>query len=452
MIYYYRCAVFCISALLCTSSVRAQEPRDPVPTLDPAGLEFDPSPDHSLWHPNGDAIVSRYELQFYYVGGAQPFQVTNLGKPAPEADGKIRVPFLGYISEWPPSGIIYEARVSSIGVSGTGESAPSNLFMYSTGPCEYMVNPSMTIRDLTIPASGGAGQTPVLTGVTCAWQATSSAAWLTVTSGYTTGNGMVKFTAASNSGGHRMATITVGTSSVVVSQAGFGTSPEVQLRRNTSVTPTPETDTIVPGSSPTDVSIGSGPVATPSAVKQATAVSRSNSVQPDFADHGQSFKSSFPEGKPNSRVAPLPITSKARGVPIHGAPPDTSSGVQPVANVPVREMPTVAKQPVGETVAGLAISAATVAPGAAVTVSVPAGFAHRGGWLGLYASATDSAEPYARMQYVEQTTGAEAGAPRTLTFTMPTICGDYTFRFFAGDSLIVAASGGITVADPIARR
>jgi hypothetical protein len=449
----YRCALLCISVLLVSAAAGAQEPPEfqgvppPAVAMDPTSVEFDPSPDHSLWDPSGQPIVSRYDLEFYYVGAPQPFQVTNLGKPAPEADGKIRVPFLGYITAWPPPGIMYEARVNTIGVSGTTNSAPSNEFMYSTGSCEYMLNPTMNLRGLSFPPSGGAGQATVLTGASCGWHAASSAPWLVVTSGPVTGNGVLTFTVAGNTGGARAATITLGASSIDVSQAAFTDSPGVQPARNASTAPAEQTDTIVAAPNSTYGSADSGAASAPPAIKVETAVA--NSVQqPNVGNNRQSFTSSPPERKADSGVAAAAITSSVRRIPFQSAKPDTSSGVQPVVSAPMRATPMPGKASEGQRVTELAISPASVAPGAAVTITLPAEFARRGGWIGLYAAGSDIGDAYVRIQYIERTTSAEGSGARTIVFAMPAICGQYTFRLLADHAQVVAASGVIIVSDP----
>ena len=51
--------------------------------VNPTGAEFMPSTDHNATASDGTPVVTRYDLAFYLVGAAQPFQVTALGKPAP---------------------------------------------------------------------------------------------------------------------------------------------------------------------------------------------------------------------------------------------------------------------------------------------------------------------------------------------------------------------------------
>ena len=95
----------CLSLALLPSVASAQ-------TVSPQIVEFDPSADHNT-SVSGVAVVNGYELRFYSVGGTQPLHVIELGKPAPEADGKIRFNFASLLGAWPVSGVVYEARVAA---------------------------------------------------------------------------------------------------------------------------------------------------------------------------------------------------------------------------------------------------------------------------------------------------------------------------------------------------
>ncbi len=70
--------------------------------------------------------------------------------------------------------------------SGTMTIAGQTFTVTQAAPCTYAIAP--TTR--TSPAAGEATSVSVTAGSTCAWSATSNAAWLTVSSGATgTGNG-----------------------------------------------------------------------------------------------------------------------------------------------------------------------------------------------------------------------------------------------------------------------
>jgi hypothetical protein len=191
--------------------------------VDPTTAEFDPSPDHGLVV-SGSPVVDHYELGFYLVGAAQPFQVNQLGKPAPDVDGKIRVG----IGTRPAPGTLYEARVSALGPGGAGVSAVSNNFTF-TAPCSYMASPTTQ----AVAAGGGAASVAVTTTGGCAWTATEALGWVAVTSGGSgTGNGTVSYTVAANTlTTSRTGTLTAAGETVTITQSGacsFAVSPTTQ--------------------------------------------------------------------------------------------------------------------------------------------------------------------------------------------------------------------------------
>ncbi|MBK9675672.1 MAG: hypothetical protein IPO82_10765 [Betaproteobacteria bacterium] len=89
----------------------------------------------------------------------------------------------------------------------------------AAGPqCTYALSPTAAS-----PAStGGSATVSVTTQAGCAWTATSSASWLTIsgaTSG--TGNGTVSYATSANTGAARSATLSIGGSTVTVTQAAL---------------------------------------------------------------------------------------------------------------------------------------------------------------------------------------------------------------------------------------
>jgi len=66
--------------------------------VDARRVEFTPSADHSAVDANGVALVDRYSMQIFVSGGATAVQTLNLGKPAPDPDGKIRVDFVSLLT------------------------------------------------------------------------------------------------------------------------------------------------------------------------------------------------------------------------------------------------------------------------------------------------------------------------------------------------------------------
>src|SRR5688572_24320720 len=212
-------AVFTIGVLAAPAS--AQTPA----VIDPRIVEFDPSPDHSATGSNGLPVLTRYDLELYLLGGTQPVQVANLGKPTPQTDGKIRVDFSTLLNPWPAAGTVYEARVAAVGPNGVGRSNESNTFMFSS-LCSSAITP--TSVSLAGAASTG---TVAVSGVTgCAWSASSSASWITITGGASgSGNGTVSYSVTTNaSTTSRSGSLSIAGHTFSVTQAGgctFSISP-----------------------------------------------------------------------------------------------------------------------------------------------------------------------------------------------------------------------------------
>ncbi len=191
-------------------------------TVSPRIVEFDPSADHHRTV-GGVAVVSGYQLRFYNVGGSQPLRVIELGKPAPEADGRIRFNFTPLLGAWPVDGVVYEARVAAVGPGGSAASTVSNQFVFpGTAPppasCTYTL--SQTSR--SVAAAAITGSVGVTAGSTCTWSASSSASWLTITGGGRgTGNGTVVYSIAANSSSAaRSARLSIGSDTLTVTQNG----------------------------------------------------------------------------------------------------------------------------------------------------------------------------------------------------------------------------------------
>ncbi len=212
--------VVAVGALAYAPSLQAQS------VVDPTMAEFIPSADHNTVS-NGIAAVSKYDLGFYLVGAAQPFQVASLGKPTPAADGLIHVSLSSL--PLPSPGIVYESRVFAVGPGGSVPSTVSNTFMFSVA-CTYAAAPVSQ----SVPVAGGAGNVTVTASGGCTWNATSNANWLTITAGASgTGNGTVSFNAAANTATTpRSATLLVAGTNVTVNQPAasctYGASPASQ--------------------------------------------------------------------------------------------------------------------------------------------------------------------------------------------------------------------------------
>jgi len=104
-----------------------------------------------------------------------------------------------------------------------GGSAPPCLSVSSTttGSQEQGCTFSLSGSDRSFDATGGTGNVSVDTSSGCAWSATSSASWLTVTSGASgTGTGAVVFQVAANTTGQaRTASLSIGGQTFTVNQA-----------------------------------------------------------------------------------------------------------------------------------------------------------------------------------------------------------------------------------------
>jgi Viral BACON domain/Putative binding domain, N-terminal len=200
--------------MLSALPVRAQT------VVNPTTAEFDPSPDHNAIGANGLPIVQRYDFLFFLAGSSQPTQTVSLGKPTPDATGKIRVSLVPLLTIVPTTGVNYQSRVDAVGPGGSTPSNMSNVFQFTaaTTPCSYGTTPTTA----SIAAAGGTGTIGVTAGSGCGWTATSNSSWLTVAPGGGTGNGSVTYTAAANSiASGRTAIVTVGGQSVTISQAGL---------------------------------------------------------------------------------------------------------------------------------------------------------------------------------------------------------------------------------------
>lgn len=169
-------------------------------------------------------MVTRYDLEFYAIGAAAPFQTNPLGKPAPNASGVIRID-LSTIFAGFPTGTTYEARVAAVGPGGVSRSAVSNQFAFSN-PCAVTLTPTST----SISSTAGTGTVAVATGATCNWTSTSNAAWITLTGGTSgSGNGTVSYSVTANTfAAARSGSIAIAGQNFSITQAAgcsFGISP-----------------------------------------------------------------------------------------------------------------------------------------------------------------------------------------------------------------------------------
>jgi hypothetical protein len=182
----------------------------------PKTVEFDPSPDHDVVT-EGTPLVDRYEMDFFIQGAVQPVLTLNLGKPVPAVDGRIRVNFVALLPQSLLPGTIYTALVAAVGPGGRAASIVAPDTFVFTVPCGFTVSPA---NPPALASGGGTGSVGVTTGNGCAWTASESAAWLTITSGASAiGTGTVTYTAAANTtNSPRSATLTVAGQSVTITQ------------------------------------------------------------------------------------------------------------------------------------------------------------------------------------------------------------------------------------------
>jgi Bacterial Ig domain/Viral BACON domain len=199
-------------------------------TSNPNVVSFAPSPHHSATASTGEPVVSKYVLTFYQAGSNQSIATVDIGKPAPQADGMIRVDFTNRLASFPLTGVDCSARVSAVGPAGSGTSAPSNTFTYN---CTF----SLSATSQTVPSSGGTGAVQVSAGTLCGWSASSSAAWLTVTSGASgVSAGSVGYQAAPNTGSaSRTGILTIAGLAYTVTQPGAtaNVAPAVRISQPT---------------------------------------------------------------------------------------------------------------------------------------------------------------------------------------------------------------------------
>ena len=233
-----RSAVLGFTALLVTAFALAfAAPVRGQVVSDPRIAEFDPSPDHWTTLETGQQAVVRYELNMYSVGASTPFATVNMGRPDPQADGKIRYDFSTAAASWSFPGGEYEARVSAVGPEGAALSDPSNPFTFSTSSsCSVSLN-TTTVRAV---ASGGSYSAQVSTGSTCSWTASTSMAWLTLWANSGTGSGSVPFQVQPNTSQFgRTGSIMIGGRTLTVAQDGASTTVTRTTPTITWPTPAP---------------------------------------------------------------------------------------------------------------------------------------------------------------------------------------------------------------------
>ncbi len=107
--------------------------------------------------------------------------------------------------------------------AGTYNGGADNTSLKHGAPCSFSLNPASA----SVPVTGYNGSFGVIAGSGCAWTASSTVTWISVTSGASgTGSGTVGYSVATNTGAARSGTITAGGQTFTVNQAGAPASPQ----------------------------------------------------------------------------------------------------------------------------------------------------------------------------------------------------------------------------------
>ena len=220
----------CIMLLAMAPAVAAQS------ITDARRVEFTPSADHNAVDPtSGQALVTNYALDVYVAGGSTVVSTANLGKPAPAADGMIRLDFVALLTTALSNGVVYESIVKAVGPGGTTSTPRSNTFAFSA-PCAPTISP--TSSNLTTSAAA-TGSVTVTAGTGCTWTGASNVSWITISAGAAgTGNGTVSYNVAANTGTtSRTGTMTIGGQTFSVTQAGAPCTFTISRPHRTSPRP-----------------------------------------------------------------------------------------------------------------------------------------------------------------------------------------------------------------------
>jgi uncharacterized delta-60 repeat protein len=123
-----------------------------------------------------------------------------------------------------PGAISYTVEPNSSSFIRTGTiTIAGSPFSVTQGGCLFSVSPLQG----AFTVNGGAGSINVSTEASCAWTASTSASFITITSGSTgPGNGMVDFMVAENTGPARAGAIDVAGQRITIYQSGVNTSTQ----------------------------------------------------------------------------------------------------------------------------------------------------------------------------------------------------------------------------------
>ena len=175
-------------------------------------VAFQPSVDQDAIGADGQPLVRRYELEISRAGSMQLLLTINLGKPAPDADGYVRVIVEDQVNTAALTGLTLEARVAAVGASGTSRSAASNVFAVDV--CRYL-----TPGSIEIAGTGTAVETTVVAPNGCGWQVRSTGFPMPETSAGA-GRAHLRIGAAANhSQSARVGAVSVGSEVILVFQS-----------------------------------------------------------------------------------------------------------------------------------------------------------------------------------------------------------------------------------------
>jgi all-beta uncharacterized protein/BACON domain-containing protein len=164
-------------------------------------------------------------------GGAASVAVTTASGCAWTATGPTWVTITSGATGSGNGTVSYTVAANTLTTSRTGTLtvAGQTVTVTQSGTCSFAASPTTQ----AMAAGGGAASVAVTTTSGCAWTATESLGWITITSGGSgTGNGTVSYTASANTlSSSRTGTLTAAGQAVTITQSGacsFAVSPTTQ--------------------------------------------------------------------------------------------------------------------------------------------------------------------------------------------------------------------------------
>jgi hypothetical protein len=182
-------------------------------TMNPNVVTFIPSANHHSIGAGGRPMVTGYALHIHRLGATAAETVVDLGKPAPDADGYIRVNLGSRLAGLTSAGVPFEGRIVAIGPGGVSSSSASNLFHVDS--CRFVVAGSTSVA-----GAGGPVSVAVVTRDGCQWRAETGTSWLSYTAESSgIGPGRLGVTAAANPTREgRLGAVSIGSELVFVFQ------------------------------------------------------------------------------------------------------------------------------------------------------------------------------------------------------------------------------------------